>query len=116
MNRSLILAAVGLMTAGCGTTIREMRDHEPRALYVSNRSMPALEQCLAERLSWIAMPSIIRGEKYTNVAFGSPGQMAVLVTLHPEGPARTRIEVRQKLLYGHRVAGNVTMCVEEREP
>lgn len=113
MRSILILAAFAVI--GCGTTIRELRDHPPRAVYSSARSVPALEQCLAERLSWIDNPSVIRGETYTQVVFGSGGKTALSVTLMPAA-ARTTVEVRQVYVYGARVRGNVEMCVEGREP
>ncbi len=96
--------------SGCNTTIREIRDHPPRATYLSAKSMPALEQCLADTLSWIGSPSIIRGDTVTSIALGSGGSTAVLVTLHPVKQG-TEVQVRQILTYGTRVKNNVQGCV-----
>jgi len=102
---------IGLLAlTGCNTTIREMRDHPPRAIYVSKKSMPALEECLADSLSWIASPSIIRGEATTSIALGSGGSTALLVTLRPL-PTGVEVAVRQLLVYGTRVRNNVQGCI-----
>jgi hypothetical protein len=106
------LLPVVLLLSGC-TTISEMRDHSPRASYFSEQSPAALEHCLAGRLSWIAAPSIIRGEGETEIAFYGSGGANVLVSLRPESNG-TRVQVRQLLAYGARVRGNVEMCVEGR--
>jgi len=101
--------------AGCSTTIGEMRTDEPRAAYTSARSSPALEQCLAGNLSWIAQPSIIHGGASTELAFGSGGgRMALLVTLRPIASG-TSVEVRELLTYGARVRHNVEACVSGRD-
>jgi hypothetical protein len=102
MKRLALGAA--LFLAGCTTTtIREMREDTPRATYESSRSVPALEQCLAGNLSWLAQPSIVHGEATSELSFGSAfGGTGLLVTLRPLS-AGARVEVREGITYGTRV-------------
>lgn len=88
----------------------EMKTAAPRATYHSPKSSAALEECIAERLSWLVMPSIVHGPDRTTIAFGSSGSTMLTVTLQPVG-TETQIEVRQKLTYGARVRKNVEGCV-----
>lgn len=69
---------------------------------------------MAGNLSWIAQPTIIRGERATELAFGSGGSTALLVSLIP-GPTGTQVEVRELLTYGRRVRNNVEACVTGRD-
>jgi hypothetical protein len=112
MKRILILAL--LLTVGCSTTIREMRDHTPRATYYSSRPVAELQHCLAGNLSWIAAPSIIPGDGSTELSFGGGGTTAVLVTLRPTKAGST-VEVREGLAYGARVRNNIEACVSGRD-
>ena len=111
----MAIAAASALSA-CSTTIREIREHPPRSTYVSNRTGPELEACLAGNLSWIAQPSIIHGETSTELAFGGSGggATALLVTLHPLAKG-TQVEVRELLMYGARVRHNVEACVAGRD-
>jgi hypothetical protein len=114
MKRLALCAA--LFLAGCTTTtIREMREDTPRATYQSNRSVPALEQCLAGNLSWLAQPSIVHGEQMTELSFGSAfGGTGLMVTLHPLA-AGASVEVREGITYGTRIRHNVEACVSGRD-
>lgn len=112
MRRSLMrvaILAVAVSLAGC-TTIDEMRSHEPKGSYLSSRSAPALEECLATRLSYIDPPSVIRGERETTVSFGFGLTTDAAITLRPEGSA-TRVEVRTVLPYKGRFRSTVENCV-----
>jgi hypothetical protein len=110
MYRAGVLTLLTIVVTGCSTTIKELREHPVRMTYVSERSAPALEQCLAGNLSWIASPSVVRGETSSEVALGN----ALLVTLSPmlEG---TQVQVRELLTYGKRVRNNVEACVTGRD-
>ena len=104
--RKMIAAA--LLLSGC-TTVGEMRAHEPKATHLSARSMPALEQCIGERLSWISPPSVLRGETETSIAFGYRGTTDALVLLRPEGSA-VRVEVRTMLPYKGSLRRGIETC------
>lgn len=111
-KRAIVVSCVLLV--GCTTTVREIRQHEPRATYTSARSSAALEACIAGSLSWAGTPAIVHGEGFTELAFGSGGSTAVLVSLKPQA-AGTEIEVRELLAYGRRVRNNVEACATGRD-
>ena len=69
---------------------------------------------MAGNLSWIAQPAIVRGERATELAFGTGGSTALLVSLKP-GQGGTQVEVRQLLTYGRRVRNNIEACVTGRD-
>jgi hypothetical protein len=69
---------------------------------------------LAGNLSWTGTPTIIHGEGSTELAFSAGGSTAVLVTLRPQTTG-TQVEVRELLMYGHRVRNNVEACVSGRD-
>lgn len=104
-----LMIAGALLLSGC-TTMTELRSLEPRATYSSTRSLPALEQCIAEGLSWAARPTIVRGEKDTSITFGA-SVVAVMVTLRPT-EAGTEVKVMQAGMgYGKRVRRSVERCL-----
>jgi hypothetical protein len=105
---------VAVFLVGCSTTIQEMREHHPiRATYISERNPTALAQCLADRLSGSGSPSIIPGESYTLIAFTVQNDTGLLLTLSPLPDGRTRVEVRQRVLFSPRNARHVETCVNQ---
>jgi hypothetical protein len=108
-SRILLGIAAALLMTAC-TTMTEMQTASPRATYRSPKSSAALEECIAGRLSWLVMPSVVRGPNRTTIAFGSSGSTVLTVTLSSVDK-ETLVEVRQKLTYGVRVKNNVEGCL-----
>lgn len=104
--RKIIAAA--LLVSGC-TTVAEMGAHEPKATLISSRSMPFLEQCIGERLSWISPPAVLRGETETSISFGYRGTTDALVLLKPEGQS-VRVEIRTMLPYKGSLRSSIETC------
>lgn len=106
--KKIILVAV--MIGGCTNTTGEMRASPPYATYVSQKSVAALEQCLADPLSWSGTPTIIRGEAVTSIAVIDRGNTNLLVTLSP-GPNGVTVEVRQQFRYLDRTRKAIILCL-----
>lgn len=110
MRRVIWAALLAMLLSAC-TTIRELREnHAPRATYKSTKSSAALEQCLAERLSWAGTPSIIRGELNTQIAIMDRGSAVIMATIIPGSSGQT-VEARQLITYGARVRRNFESCI-----
>lgn len=107
----LVTALLTLLAlTGCVHTLDEIRAAEPRASYQSARSVPALEQCLAGKLSWASLPSIVHGETSSEMTFGAPGDADLLITLRPLSSG-TGVEVRERHQYLSKVRRDVEACL-----
>lgn len=106
-----LLIAAGVTLGGCSTTIGEMRTDTPRASYVSARSEPALESCVAGSIRGAGQPAIVHGERATEIAYDAGvGSPFLVITLRPAG-GHTVVEVREKLGYVGRFRRAVEACV-----
>ena len=108
--RPVLAPIAALAFAGCVHTIDDMRAQEARASYQSARSTAALEQCLAGRLSWISLPSVVHGEGSSEMTFGAPGYADLLITIRPAGSG-SAVEVRENHQYLSKVRRDVEACV-----
>ena len=105
--RAALIAFAAL--AGCTTTLSEIRDHQPRATYQSSKSPAALEQCLADALSWMGAPSIIRGETETTLAYTITSHTHFTLSL--TAGASTTVAVRGIHGYNGRQRRGVEGCI-----
>lgn len=91
----IVAALATIALSGCAGTIDQNRARPAAATFSTALAEPAVEHCLAGKLSWMGDPSVIRGEGSTEIAFNSPYGTELLVTILPVGSG-SRLELRMK--------------------
>ena len=92
--------------AACATTPASIRTSEPKAVYSTSKPEPALEQCLAESLSFLGGPAIVKGEASTSLQFGTGGITSLIVDLSPSS-----VTVRSGYPYAANLRSKVQACL-----
>lgn len=99
------------MLAGCATTIEKTRSMPVLATYAAAKSPDALEHCIAGKLSWLAEPSVIRGEGEREIAFQYRGVTSLLLRLSAAANGSTDVQVRGRVGLHGRVKRDVEACL-----
>lgn len=89
------MALLALSLSACDGTIEQNRARAASATFATAQAEPALEHCLAGKLSWLGTPAIIRGDSSTEIAFDSPYGTELLLTILPR-PGGSQVELRMK--------------------